>query len=42
LSGIELVAVITAPSRRKPLPVAASSTQEELFHSELPPNTRPN
>jgi hypothetical protein len=42
LSGIELVAVITAPSRRKPLPVASSSTQEELFHSELPPNVRPN
>jgi hypothetical protein len=42
LSEAELVAVITAPSRRKPLLVASTSTQEELFHSELPPNARPN
>ncbi|GGA59178.1 hypothetical protein GCM10011507_08220 [Edaphobacter acidisoli] len=41
LSELQLVAVITAPSRKKPLP-ALPSLQEDLFNSMVPPNTRPN
>lgn len=41
LSELQLVAVITAPSRRKPLP-PQPSLQEDLFDSIVPPNTRPN
>jgi hypothetical protein len=42
LTAVELVAVITTQARRKPAATAASPTQEELFHGDLPPNTRPN
>lgn len=42
LSALQLIAVITAPSRRKPLPASsAPSLQEDLF-TNLPPQTRPN
>lgn len=38
----QLIAVITSPSRRKPLPAdAVPSLQEDLFDT-LPPSTRPN
>lgn len=43
LAELQLLAVITAPSRRKPLPAAAAPTlQEDLFNTPLPPNSRPN
>jgi hypothetical protein len=43
LTELQLIAVITSPSRRKPLPAASVPTlQEDLFNAPLPPNTRPN
>jgi hypothetical protein len=43
LTSLQLIAVITSPSRRKPLPAASvPSLQEDLFESLIPPNTRPN
>jgi hypothetical protein len=42
IAELQLLAVITTPSRRKPLPSASvPSLQDDLFDS-LPPNTRPN
>jgi hypothetical protein len=44
LTELQLIAVITTPSRRKPLPAASvPSMQEDLFENLTPPpNTRPN
>ena len=42
LSELQLVAVITTPSRRKPVPAPLPSLQEDLFDAIVPPNTRPN
>jgi hypothetical protein len=43
LTDLQLIAVITSPSRRKPLPATAAPTlQEDLFNALVPPNTRPN
>jgi hypothetical protein len=43
LTELQLLAVITTPSRRKPLPAASvPSMQEDLFDKLIPPNTRPN
>jgi hypothetical protein len=44
LTEIQVVAVITTPSRRQPLPAAKSTEdlQEELFHLPLDPDSRPN
>jgi hypothetical protein len=43
LTELQLLAVITTPSRRKPLPAASvPSMQEDLFNDLIPPNTRPN
>jgi hypothetical protein len=43
IAELQLIAVITTPSRKKPLPSsAATSLQSELFNAPLPPNTRPN
>jgi hypothetical protein len=43
LTELQLIAVITTPSRRKPLPAASVPTlQEDLFNAPIPPNTRPN
>jgi hypothetical protein len=43
LTELQLLAVITTPSRRKPLPGASvPSMQEDLFENLIPPNTRPN
>jgi hypothetical protein len=43
LSDLQLIAVITSPSKRKPLPAASVPTlQEDLFDTLIPPNTRPN
>ena len=44
ITELQLLAVITTPSRRKPLPAASvPSMQEDLFDDLLPPpNTRPN
>jgi len=43
LTSLQLIAVITSPSKRKPLPAASvPSLQEDLFQSLIPPNNRPN
>ncbi len=42
IADLQVLAVITSPSRRKALSPAAESLQDELFHAPLPPNTRPN
>ncbi len=43
LTSLQLIAVITSPSKRKPLPAASVPTlQEDIFESLIPPNTRPN
>ncbi|MEO6817404.1 MAG: hypothetical protein ABI177_11965, partial [Edaphobacter sp.] len=43
IADLQLIAVITTPSRKKPLPASASAgLQSELFNAPLPPNTRPN
>src|SRR5271170_1985453 len=43
LTELLLIAVITSPSRRKPLPGASvPSMQEDLFANLIPPNSRPN
>jgi hypothetical protein len=43
LAELQLLAVITSPSRRKPLAAASvPSMQEDLFEKLIPPNTRPN
>ena len=43
LTELQLIAVITSPSRRKPLPAASvPSMQEDLFTNLIPPNNRPN
>jgi hypothetical protein len=43
IADLQLIAVITTPSRKKPLPASgAPSLQSDLFNVPLPPNTRPN
>jgi len=43
LTELQLLAVITTPSRRKPLPATSvPSMQEDLFDNLPPPNSRPN
>ena len=43
ITSLQLIAVITTPSRKKTLPAsAAANLQSELFNAPLPPNTRPN
>ena len=44
ITELQLLAVITTPSRRKPLPAASvPSMQEDLFDDLIPPpNSRPN
>jgi hypothetical protein len=43
LTDLQLLAVITTPSRRKPVPASSvPSIQEDLFDKLIPPNTRPN
>ena len=46
ITDLQLIAVITSPSRRKPLPAVERTTtslQEDLFNALIPPpNTRPN
>jgi hypothetical protein len=43
ITDLQLLAVITTPSRRKPLPAASvPSMQEGLFDNLMPPNGRPN
>jgi hypothetical protein len=40
---LQLIAVITTPSRKKPLPgTPLTSLQEDLFNAPLPPDARPN
>jgi len=44
VSEVQLLAVITTPSRRQPLPgkPAKENLQDELFHLPLDPDSRPN
>ncbi len=45
ITELHLLAVITTPSRRQPLPAdkpSKESLQEELFHLPLDPDSRPN
>jgi len=44
LTELQLLAVITTPSRRAPLPAAPAkeNLQDELFHLPLDPGSRPN
>jgi hypothetical protein len=44
IAELQLLAVITTPSRRQPLPGKPSkeSLQDELFHLPLDPDSRPN
>lgn len=43
LTDLQLIAVITTPSRRKPLPATSTpSLQEDLFKAIIPPGSRPN
>ena len=42
ITDLQLIAVITTPSRKKALPATTPSLQNELFNAPLPPNARPN
>ncbi|HEY6373912.1 MAG TPA: hypothetical protein VIX90_00170 [Edaphobacter sp.] len=42
ITDLQLIAVITTPSRKKPLPAAAVPTMQEDLFQNLPPTTRPN
>jgi hypothetical protein len=42
ISDLQLIAVITTPSRKKTIPAAAVPTMQEDLFQNLPPNTRPN
>jgi hypothetical protein len=42
ITELQLLAVITTPSRRKPLASSVPSMQEDLFNNLVPPNGRPN
>jgi hypothetical protein len=42
LTEVQLLAVITTPSRRQPRPSTAEPIQDELFHLPLDPTSRPN
>jgi len=43
ITDLQLIAVITTPSRKKPLSApAAPSLQNELFNTPLPPHAKPN
>jgi hypothetical protein len=41
-TDLQLLAVITTPSRRQPRPAPAETLQDELFHLPLDPASRPN
>ena len=40
IADLQVIAVITTPSKRKPLP--QEDLQDTLFHTPPPPNSRPN
>ena len=44
IADLQLLAVITSPSKKKPQPVAPddATLQQDLFNADLPPNARPN
>jgi hypothetical protein len=43
IESMDLLAIITTPSKKKPVASTTEKTlQEQLFASELPPNSRPN
>ena len=42
LTDLQILAVITSPSRREPVRGSTDPLQEDLFKTPLPPNSRPN
>ncbi len=42
ITDLQIVAVVTTPSRRKPVPLAANPLQDELFATPLPTPPRPS
>jgi hypothetical protein len=42
LTDLQVVAVITTPSRKRPLPTPEATTLQETLFADLPPNPRPN
>ena len=42
IAELQLIAVITTPSRKKPLPAPLTPLQDDLFNTPLPPSNRPN
>lgn len=42
LNNLQILAVITTPSRPKPAAPPSAALQDELFDTPLPPNARPN
>jgi hypothetical protein len=42
ITELQLIAVVTTPSRKKPLPAADTPTLQETLFATLPPNNRPN
>ena len=43
IAELQLIAVITSPSKKKPTtPTLESTLQQALFNADLPPNARPN
>jgi hypothetical protein len=42
IAELQLIAVITSPSKKKPTSPTLPSLQEDLFNADLPPNARPN
>ncbi len=42
MTDLQLIAVITTPSRKKPLPAPEAPTLQETLFATLPPDSRPN
>lgn len=42
IAELQLIAVITSPSKKKPISPTLPTLQEDLFNADLPPNARPN
>jgi len=42
IAELTLLAVITSPSKKKPASTPTTSPQQDLFDTNLPPNSRPN
>jgi hypothetical protein len=42
ISELQLIAVVTSPSRKKPVPGASTTSLQEDLFDNLPPSTKPN